>query len=152
MSQSTNGQIAFGIVYDEGTEFPWSERDDFDDWWLNDICNFKPSREIWDEAGNFINGVRPEQSVINAYFNEKDEFLENHVCLIEPLNVCSYEYPIYALIISSTKITASGGNPTVFEPDTLVVTDEEIQALKDFCETFNIPYSEPSWFLSSLWC
>lgn len=60
MGVSTDAILCLGIAIPEGYEFPWNKKtaEDFydwlcaDDWWLYNICKYKPSFELYDERGN----------------------------------------------------------------------------------------------------
>lgn len=60
MGTPTNGYISFGIVFSEYAEFPWNIDDRIEDWWVEDVCGYEPSFEIFDEDGEFIEGERPD--------------------------------------------------------------------------------------------
>ncbi len=66
---------------------------------------------------------------------------------VELVTHCSYDYPMYGLAVVST--TAWRGSPSAV--DTAPPTDAQIAALKAACEAIGWPYSEPQWWLASLW-
>jgi hypothetical protein len=157
MGVSTNGQICYGILFDEDYDFPWQEGDEDDDiehWWVYTVHGFKHSFELYTEAGDYIGGQRPAQDVLDRHYEEKHEFEKTIPGLpVELVNVCSCDYPQYILAVRGTEMTAYRGYPKVFNPASLTVTDEQKQALLDFCKAHNIEVpSEPEWYLSSLWC
>ena len=154
MGTSTNGQISFGIVFEEEFEFPWDKEfeGDIEQWWLLDVCKYKPPFELFDETGNYINGIEPSKDQVSAYFDSEREFLDAHRCPAELLNYCSADSPMYALVIPSTVVTARRGDPVLLDLKGLVVDDFERQALLDFCARHNIECAEvPHWILSSYW-
>lgn len=54
MSTSTDGQICFGVVFEEDYEFPWDDENNFEKWWQT-VNGFKPSFEIYDDKGEYLN-------------------------------------------------------------------------------------------------
>lgn len=150
MGQSTDGQLGFGVVFEEGYEFPWE--DDIEDWWLNE-CGFKPSVEIYgDTATGYANNVHPSQKVIDNYYDEKQAFKEAHPLPGRFENYCHHECPMWMLMVPSTFKRNSRGDATEIDPQKMTVTDEEKKALLDFCEKYDLKYENgPSWFLTSYW-
>ena len=153
MGVSTNGQICYGITFDAGYEFPWDLDDyqgDIEEWWLCKIHGYKPSFEIYDAKGNYINGKTPPEEEINRYFAEKHEFAKTRPLPVELINYCSGDYPMYALAVPGTVVTALRGDPTEFEPAALMVDAEKLAALMRFCAAHGLE-GEPRWLLTSYW-
>lgn len=166
MSTSTNGQLSYGIIFDEGFEFPWTK----DPWdgderhWWRDVNGFKNSKEIYSN-GDYIGGKRPNESVIDAYYNEQHAWEKANPLPIELVNYCSAEYPMYMLAVPETCKSNSRGDATVFNPAELVVTEEQKAKLMEFCQKYlgeiidefnNDEYNdqivlEPNWYLTSYW-
>jgi len=156
MGQSTNAQLCYGIAFEEGTEFPWTDDKyafDIDDWWL-DVQGFKPTVEIYDEEGNWLNGVSRDEETVNAYYNERAEFRRTMKPLpVELVTHCSCDYQMHILAVKGTLITAIRGNPEEINPDKFWLYQEDIDALLEFCGDYGIEYETgPRWWLSSLWC
>lgn len=155
MGVSTNGQICYGIQFDEGTEFPWDNEKyegDIDNWWLYGVVGFKHSFEIYGDDGNYIDGKEPSDDVIEAYYAEQRAVEEANPLPVELINYCSDKVPMYIIAVPSTIKRAFRGYPTWFDPSGLTVTDEEKAALIAFCETHGIvTLEEPMWWLSSYW-
>src|SRR3990167_10247137 len=156
MTQSTNGQICFGLMFEEDAEFPWEEHnrwDDIDDWWLSYVLKWLPSNELYDKDGEYISGVKPPEESIDRYYKEKRDFVEKAPKLpVKLVNYCSGKYPQYILAVPSTFKKASRGNPESFDPDKLQVDGVEFLALLDFCKKYDLqPSGEPRWYLSSYW-
>jgi hypothetical protein len=150
MGQSTDGQICYGILFDEGFEFPWGDKD-IDDFWLEDVLGFKHSIVLFDSDGEYLNGVEPTREQTSAYFKEKSDFEDAHrKCPFKLVNYCSVDCPEYIIAINSTVLTANRGYPIKFDPNILKVTNEQIESLIDFCHKCGIICdSEPFWYLSS---
>ena len=156
MTTSTDGQICFGLMFEEDTEFPWDDTerwDDIDDWWLSYVLKWLPPFELYDEDGEYIGGVKPPEEKIEQYHREKIAFeLKAPPLPVQLVNYCSAQYPSYILAVPSTCRSASRGYPEAFHPSDLKVNPEEIDALLEFCREYGIEIdSEPTWYLSSYW-
>jgi hypothetical protein len=164
MSETTNGQICFGIPFEEGYEFPWDSLDDctydgIDDWWTFAVCDYKPPVEIYDNNGNHINGIEPEQEVLDEYYDSLNAFEDANPCPVEVVNYCHADNPMIILAVPSSVMFAIRGNPLAFDPLKLIVTDKERADLIDFCKEYcypkdsyyNFPEMKPEWYLSSYW-
>lgn len=152
MGVSTDGEISYGIPFEEGFYFPWVEHDDIDDWWL-EVNGWKPPVEIFDDTGNYAGGVQPSNENISAYYASRRAFQEAHPLPVELVNVCSGSHPIYILALIGTGLVAHRGYPKLFDPASLVVTDEQRNTLIDFCKKYDIDTNgvQPGWYLSSYW-
>lgn len=154
MGQSTNGELWYGFVFEDGYEFPWDAapfEGDIDDWWLAE-SGFKPSVEIYDAAdpSGYKGGAKPTEEAISDYYAEKRNFKEAHPCPVETVNYCSGDYPMYALAVCGTGMTAYRGDPKRVEG--LGISPQEIAPLLEFCEKYNLkPEGESGWYLSSYW-
>lgn len=105
MGVSTDGQICYGILFEEGVEFPWDDErfdGDMDDWWLFEVLKFRHSFEIYDPDGNYIDGTRPSQERISEYYNESREFLKANPCPVTKVTHCSCDYPMCILAVPHT--------------------------------------------------
>jgi hypothetical protein len=156
MGVSTDGQICYGIKFDEDVEFPWRTDEwdyDMETWWIEGVLGFKYSFEIFDEKGNYKDGKEPPQEIISAYFQERRDFERTaDVLPVSMVNYCSGEYPEYILAVPRTCMSASRGYPQEFNPNELIVSEEEKQSLIEFCKRFDIEIpDEPRWWLSSYW-
>lgn len=154
MGVSTDGQICYGVKFEEGYEFPWDNEaynTDIENWWRV-ISGYKPSVEIYDSEGEYIGGQEPAESIINAYYRERREFDKMHFLPLTLVNYCGGDCPMYILAINRTCLSSNRGDPVWFKPEELTVTDEERAALLVFCETHGLEFEgEPEWYLSSYW-
>ncbi len=158
MTQSTDGEISFGILFPEGYEFPWGNdkyEGDIREWWL-DVNDYEPLFRLYNEQGGFPNGERPASKRINAYYAHEREFEKLHPLPIELVNVCSNNHPIFIVALAGIGDRASRGYPECFNPSDLNVTDEDIAAIVEFCKTYLQsdemgPLLIPQWYLSSYW-
>lgn len=168
MGVSTDGQICFGIKFEEGHEFPWDGEQwggDIEDWWTRGVCGYKNPFEIFDASGNYLPHIelikgkyqfdhpKPREEVTNAYYDPLFAFQKSHPVPVKIVNYCSSDYPMYMLAVPETCKENSRGFPEEFDPAALTVTDEQRQALLDFCKTHGIDIGEetPKWWLSSYW-
>lgn len=155
MGTSTNGQINYGILFEEDFKFPWDEEHDGDieKWWIYKVHGYKNPIELYDKDGNYINGIKstPEQEKI--YYDALGKFIESHPVPIDTINVCSGDYPIYILISkSSISLSASRGCPMGFKPENLKTSQEDSDKLIQFCKDHDIEFTgELKWYLSSYW-
>lgn len=156
MGISSDGQLCFGILLTE-EQLPWDEEgyDGFDDWWLNQ-CGYKPPFQMFDERGHWLNGVKPPEERLEAYFAHRRAFEDTHPCPVVLVTHCSYEYPMYIIALPGTDISAWRGHPK--KVDKLISSqpaDEEIRVLESFVETYLSPEHiedfVAGWWLSSLY-
>lgn len=152
MGVSTDGQICYGVLFEEGFHFPWGESYDIEDWWMR-TSGYKPSVEIYNEKGEYINGVRPERSVLDNYFEERGKFRDEHPVPVEMVNACSYDYPVWIVALKETFFKANRGYPVIIKEENIIITEEQRTALLDFFKKFDIDIEgkEPNWYLSSYW-
>ena len=71
MGLSTDAHIAYGISFEDDYEFPWDNEEYegcTDSWWRN-VNGYKPTMEMWDKDGEYIEGVTKEQE--SEYYREK---------------------------------------------------------------------------------
>lgn len=151
MSTSTDGHLSFGILFEEGFEFPWDTEDyenDIEVWW-RDIKGFvNPVDCPFDEDGNFKPGYNHENS--RQYYQEISKWHRANPVPVELVNYCSGDYPMF--ILAAKTETANRGYPVEIPPEFFTDAEEAYQRLMAFVEEFNIAYeSEPKWYLSSCW-
>lgn len=141
MGVSTNGILVFGIDFSE--EFlPFEDEslgEDFETLLANDAGIEVPEGEYSEERGKEYSRYW-ERCSENAKKSE-----------IELITHCSGDYPMYILAVRGTEYNAWRGDPTEIDLDKLTVTDEQIGALKSFCELHGLVYSQPRWLLCSYW-
>lgn len=153
MTVHTDGQICYGVKFEEDYEFPWAAQDgDIEDWWRV-INGYKPPFELFNADGNYIDGIEPSKARLREYFDARSLWDAEHDKLpVAEVNYCSGEYPMYILAVPSTCNSARRGYPEKFDPATLVVSEEAQAALLAFCEKYGLTYEAgPAWWLSSYW-
>ena len=153
MTISTDGQICYGIPFDESCEFPWDDKrwDGIEDWWLYEVCGYTNPFELYINGG-YIDGIRPPEEEIDQYHKTMIGFQVKHPCPITLVNYCSCDAPMYILAVPSSIIVANRGYPKHIDVTRLVVSNQEIDALFEFCREHNLyGLASPKWWLSSYW-
>jgi hypothetical protein len=151
MGVSTNGQLCYGILYEEGFEFPWTDsgEEDWEQWWRDEnnyVPPYKPE-ELWGEEER-VEGVTEE--MIDEYFDKQREWDKANPLPFDVINVCSGDYPIYMLCVPSSFHKAWRGDPVVIE--SLEVDEDDVQSFLVFLDKYNLSGTQdPQWFLSSYW-
>lgn len=150
MGQSTNGQICFGVLLEEGAQLPWGREDQSLEGWWRDLQGYRPANYLWTDEGERKPGV--SETDITAYFKEQRDFDAAHPCPVRLVNVCSGECPIYMIAAPSTFLMAYRGDPKPFTPSDLSATLDMGYALEVFCQKHGIAHEQPpQWYLSSYW-
>lgn len=148
MGQSTDGILLFGVVFEEGFEFPWDDHDDIEDWW-REVSGFRPTFSPYTPEGEYAEGVKSGDPRIDAYYSERRQWDAAHPLPVELVNVCSGDYPIYALAVLGTVTRARRGYP---EPITRQLGDVFPEPLVEFCEAHGIEMpGDAGWLLASYW-
>jgi len=149
MGTSTNGQLCYGVAFEEDFEFPWGDGE-IEDWWTYTVHGFKHSFELFDSDGNYLNGRKPPDGDVSRYFDERRAFDAEHRMPVVLVNYCSGDYPMYAVAVPSSERTATRGSPTAIDPASLVVSDDERAALLAFLADHRIEAPRmPAWLLTS---
>ncbi len=162
MGISTNGQINFGILFEEDFPFPWDKEEfqgDIDEWWIYEICGYKNPFELYDGKGEYLDGKKPSEEKSEEYYNLRSAFAMKHPLPITVVNCCSCDYHIDIIAIPNKGLNCLRGDPTPFNPQDLKVSSGSEQKLVSFCEKYcigddyyNSPELIPKWYLSSLLC
>jgi hypothetical protein len=151
MSTSTDGQLCYGVAFDEDFEFPWGESE-IEGWWTYTVHGFKHSVELYDSDGGLLHGRKPSRDEVQRYFEERHLFDAAHPLPVALVNYCSDDCPMCAIAVPSTFRKARRGYPTVIDLASLVVSDDERAALLNFCAAHDIELPEaPAWLLTSYW-
>lgn len=148
MGVSTNGNICYGILFEEDTEFPWGERE-FESWW-REVNGFE---SMYDEDGEYKAGHEPTPEERTAYWEYEDKFDAAHPLPFALVNAQSMSYPVYILALASTVLTARRGHPVeIGEHLRLTASVQGHHDLVAFCDKYDISYPAlPTWYLSSFW-
>lgn len=154
MGVSTDGQICFGIAFENGQEFPWdsSEYDgDIETWWICAVHEYQSPFEIYNNNGGYLGGVKPPDERINEYYQAERDFKSAHSLPVELVYHCSGDCPMYILAVPRTIKKAARGYPEEIKPGEMIVTQDECGLLVEFCETHGIEAEVPRWWLTSMW-
>lgn len=162
MGVSTDGQISFGISFPEEYTFPWSDDrwgGDENEWWIVGVRRYKPPFQLYDESGEYIDGVKPSEEKISEFYRHKRDFKKENPMPVEIVRHCSYDYPMYIIAAPGTHIKNSRGYPEIFEPEKMSVTKKQIDDVIEFCEKYcapkdkydEFPEMKPHWYLTSMW-
>lgn len=153
MGVSTNGQICFGILLEEGVTLPWADDDGeryIDDWW-RDQCGYVPTKQLYDEDGKHLPGVTKQD--VDDFYKHRREFDAAHPCPVVMVNVCSGDCPVYIIAIPDTVKSARRGYPEKIDRDAdFALNPKLVQLLEEFVDKHEIEYEDgPHWYLSSYW-
>jgi len=147
MSVITNAIIAYGISLDIDQKIPWELEADAGDWWLK-VNGYESPFGMFDENGDWIDGTRPSQERIDAYFNHRLAALEANPLPVEIVLHCSRDVRMYIVAVPGTVAEAYCGDPvaiTVIRPPS-----EMTEPVIDFCKRFGLRGQGPDWWLASL--
>ena len=154
MGVSTDGQLCFGYLFEEGFEFPWDDEqfeDGYEDWWKHINGYENPHEDPFTDDGEWKEGFSRDCPKTEIYYDYKRKWESNNPFPVEIINYCSYDCPMYIIAIPETCKSNRRGYPVEVDPATLVVP-EQLQRFKDWFEEHNIETEgEPKWWLSSFW-
>lgn len=152
MGVSTDGQLSYGCVFEEGFEFPWDDEKyegDIEEWWM-DVSGFvNPVENPYGADGNYKPGFDEGSPEIGKFFESERNWLKNNPIPVELVNYCSGDYPMF--LLASKDIEAIRGGPTNVDQDFMSDVETVHKKLIDFLTTYNIDYdpAEVGWWLSS---
>lgn len=145
MGMSTDAILCFGVTVVGDSQVPWSDRE-IEDWWMTDVCGYKPPFEIYDEEGDYLNGISDEQ--IGSYYRASDKFLGENPLPVEVVQHCSPDDYMWMITVPGTVQTAYRGYPKVAKVET--PDHDDILKLIGFCDEYDIECIEqPTWLLAS---
>lgn len=155
MGVSTNAELNFGVLLGEEDEdaFPWigENFDEFESWWRK-TQGFKSSVQPFNSSGDYMPGVHGKSPIVRQFFDEQHAWDAANPPPVALVNYCSSECSMVMLAVPGIGHSARRGYPTLIDPASLTVTQEQVQALLKFCEDYGITFAgEPGWFLTSYW-
>ncbi len=154
MGTSTNGELNYGILFEDGFEFPWdNEFGNIQDWWYKTNCPESVFNPYTDD-GNYKVGVKENDPRIREYFKYKDKWKKENPIGVKLINYCSADYPMYLLAIDGIGFTANRGSPELIDPSLLVLEKANEEKIKSFCDKWGITIEEDQkcgWYLTSYW-
>lgn len=165
MGVSTDGQISYGILFDEDTEFPWDGdafEHDIEAWWMHvngyenpHYCPFTEDGEYKDDAPVTVDRWGSKRLVhddprVREYYDYRLQWMSDHPVPVQLVNYCCGDCEMYIVAVKS--MSCRRGYPLEVKPEELAVTDEERDTLIDFCNDYGIEFDDsPRWWLSSYW-
>lgn len=157
MGMSSDAILCFGFAFEEDFEFPWydaakEEELNFNDWWLR-LRGFKPSKELYDKVGEWIDGREPMVEDVSRYYEEKRAFIAADPPPVELVTHNHYDYPMTILAVPGSVVRADQGEPLAINTAMFnrAFTAEQLAALIQFCEQHNIVTADPQWWLCSMY-
>ena len=154
MSVSTDVILCYGFSFDEDYEFPWEDSGDsewdIESWWLESVHGYKPPFRLFTDDGDYIDGRKPPSERVSEYFAHRRAFAKEHPLPIRLIMHCHGDYPMWILAAPSSVTVARRGYPEEIHV-LLPVSGEELNALEDFCERWELGGDGPGWWLVSLW-
>ena len=88
-----------------------------------------------------------ERRKVEDYYNKRKKVISEYP--VELFTHGHMDYTRYALIIPGAKVASYDVENVDLNELMSTVTPEKIQRLKNWCEEFKIPHTEPQWFLCS---
>lgn len=159
MTTSTDGQICYGMLFEEDFQFPWDEKHpewidfyqgDIEDWWIR-LNGYKPLFQMFDENENWFNFTRPSKEEIGRYNQHKRKYKIDNPLPVELVDYCGNEYSMYIVAIKSSVIIARRGYPVSFIPSNLVINKQDEEFLIRFIKEYLKIEPNLKWYLSSFW-
>ena len=158
MGISSDGQICYGIEFEDEYEFPWEDEEwnqDIEKWWCFGICGYKPLFKIYDENGEHIDkNISPKK--INEYYEQYNNFKKINPMNVDIIQHCTYENSIYIIAVPNTYQYNSRGYAK--EIKLREISEKEENHVINFCEkycktisSFDVfPKMELKWLLTSM--
>lgn len=150
MGFNATAYLAYGYPLDPDVKPPWHDLDGVAEWWRS-VNGFKPKFEIYDEFGNYLNGEKPDKSIIDKYYDQIRQWDRSN----PPLPVVlvpsgSYEHTSYFVAIPNEVIYADWGDfislGALNEQDSPDPSD--VEKIKKFVKRYKIKTSgKLGWYL-----
>jgi hypothetical protein len=141
-----DGQLSYGIAFDEGFEFPWSEFENIAEWWK--LVRGLSIESIYDDQGDFKPGLSFGSDEVARYYQELRAWEEANPLPVEVVTHFSRDYPMH--ILAALSESARRGYPTAIDTEFITNTAEARQRLLAFLAEFDIDCGgrEPEWLLT----
>ena len=144
------GQIYFGVSFDECTEFPW-EVEEYDGgieaWWMA-VNGYEPLHRPFTKEGEYADGWSRNDPRWDEHFAHRSKWEEENPMPVALESSGTGSCPLYMIVVPGIG-RSSDWSAKAFKPGELVVTAEQVQALKDFLTKYEIEHDgEPTWLLS----
>lgn len=149
MGSDAKSSICYGVSFEDGADFPWE--DNLDDWWLKE-SGFKPPFELFDEHGEYINGVRPPEAKVDEYYDKKHEWEKQHPVPVDLVYCGSDEGHLTIVAIPSSVIRSDWEEPKELSTNLSLQREVGANDLKKFYR-FYLKYfkviPDLKWYMSS---
>jgi hypothetical protein len=150
MGSSAKATICCGIILEDNREYPWSNDEDIESWWLEKICKYVPPFKIFDENGNYLNKVIPTPKQLEEYFDHKRDFKNKNPLPVKIIYSGSDNDLEKILSVLDTEQWTSWESP--IKISIVLLNSEKLYLFKRFCKTYlNIDDVEPKWLLSAFY-
>ena len=152
MGINVNGQIAFGVTFEDGFEFPWDheEYDGIEAWWM-EVNGYEPIYQPFTPDGQYADGWDRDDPRLEEHYQSRRSWLEDNPIPVVDINTCSGDYPVYMLAIPDTLTGCSWDSPTKLSKTRMAdPVPEKVKAMIDFLANHEIDCdNEPAWWLTS---
>lgn len=156
MGVSTNALFFWGIALDEEEiDMPWGDEEDWEEHYASLHGINRPEVE-WVEIQNenafgkqYETATTEQRQALDAYYEAKKALITESP--YEVIYHCSLDYPLVAVVLKRTHVSASRGYPT--EVEMSVISEEEVAGLIPFITKLKLPYAGemPKWQIASMW-
>jgi hypothetical protein len=150
MSVSTNGIIFYGLLFDEGFEFPWDDDDDSLDGWWHGLKN--PNYPYTSDGAYKDEIDSRDHPMVLAYVESRIAWEAANPVPVELVNYCSESVPMYGLAVPGTVIECRRGYPIEISTSTIDWDVTKERLMWEFLEEYKIKYEgNLKWYLASYW-
>lgn len=160
MGMDADADISFGVAFDEGQDFPWTENGDIEDWWRK-INGFVPLYEYdwvrdptpatYNHIAVFKDGRALTDEELKAHYQHKKDWDEAHPMPVMERSFGSDARSCTLLVVPSSHIHGSWDSPTKFDPSKLLVSLKDLEAFRQFMKTYmpDAPTDNYGWMLTA---
>lgn len=147
MGISTNAVLFFGFTFAEGDDCLGNFLGDWE-------MEYAGKKGLAAPDFDFPEDGDPDRDakkkLWREYWDAVNELIGASGCKMDAH--CSSEYPMWYVCVGISEKTASRGNPLELALEDLVVGDDWVIMLRDFCDKVGIEWEEPKWWMASDWC
>jgi hypothetical protein len=135
MGMDVSAVICYGMEFEEGYEFPWSDIDDIDTWWREEL-GFKHKKNIWkDGESGYIDGVTEEEK--DFYYQEIRDFDQANPCPVTAV-YCGSMDGCYSTVVAVPEpmIRGSWNGATKFDPNEFNIPSDVLYKYYEFMNKY----------------
>lgn len=138
MGSSPYGKLSFGVAFEEDFEFPWSDREKYEDgirsWWLEVTGYVQPS----------------ELHCSESIYDSKRKWLELNPIPVGLVARGSYDELSY--ILATLTVAVEWNETLSINPSLFDNVEKDTKIITEFLNKYQIQYEgKPSWLLSSFY-